>query len=167
MIKTRFKKAGFIVSLCALSWAAPEKKSEAGHVDTNSNAAENLKALNLILKSEFAEKNKVFICKNPGFEDSLIRSLCDESSFKRAISDSSILLEINSQEEFQRFWKTVEANSGLIDLKNQLDARDIDKSLIPKVYAFDSSVVIYPYPYPYSKSNAYPYLGAILIIRKK
>lgn len=130
-------KIGFIVLACGLAIGTAKQK-------TPNKSADSLKTLNVILQSEFDKKGKVFICKSPGFADSLVRSICDESGFKRAISDSSILVEINSKREFNRYWKKVEAENGIADLRNQLKAHDVDKTLIPKAYAFDSSVVIYP-----------------------
>ncbi len=130
-------KLGFIISICAISCAMAKQ-------GTQNKGADSLKALSVILQSEFDVKSKVFICKNPSFSDSLVHSLCDASSFKQAISDSSILVEINSKREFNRYWKKVESQSGFTDLKNQLNAHDVDKTLIPKAYALDSSVVIYP-----------------------
>ena len=137
MIKTGLKKVGLIVLVCALSSTMAEQ-------GTRNKGADSLKTLSVILQGEFDVKSKVFICKNPSFADSLVHSLCDASGFKRAISDSSILVEINSKREFNRYWKKVELQSGITDLKGQLRAHDVDKTLIPKAYALDSSVVIYP-----------------------
>ncbi len=137
MIKIGLKKVGFLILVCALANGMAKK-------GIKNKSADSLKTLSVILQSEFDAKGKVFICKNPSFADSLVRSLCDASSFKRAISDSSILVEINSKKAFDRYWKKVESENGIADLRGQLKAQDVDKTLIPKAYALDSSVVIYP-----------------------
>jgi hypothetical protein len=154
MIKNRLKKAGLLISVFALTWAFSEKAFAIKNPGVNSNgvknhrmdkkASDSLKVLSVILQSEFGENNKVFVCKNRSFADSLVHSLCDESSFKRAISDSSMLQEIKSSEEFDQYWKKVEAENDITDLRSQLNAEDVDKTLIPKAYALDSSIVIYP-----------------------
>ena len=152
MINIHFKKVGIILSVCALSWAFSQKTDNA-KADTTAalkksrlhqKTSDSLQILSVILQSEFAAKNKVFICKNPTFADSLVRSLCAPSNFQNAIADSAVLKEIQSKEEFSRYWQKVELDNGITALKAQMDAEDIDKTLIPKAYAFDSSVVIYP-----------------------
>jgi hypothetical protein len=154
MIINCLKKAGLLISVFALTWAFSEKTGVVKNPVVNSNGVKNhrvdkkvsdsLKVLSVILQSEFGENNQVFVCKKQSFADSLVHSLCDEASFKRAISDSSMLQEIKSSGEFDQYWKKVEAENGMGDLRSQLDAEDVDKTLIPKAYALDSSVVIYP-----------------------
>ena len=149
-MKFGFKKVGILIAACALTLAFSGKtpqKSGSNTVKENRGdhkIADSLKILNVILRSEFAEKNQVFICKNPSFADSLVHSLCGPEGFKKAISDSSVLEEIKSREQFKRYWQKVEVENGIPALKGQLKAVDVDKTLIPKAYAFDSSVVIYP-----------------------
>lgn len=154
MIKNRLKNVGLLISVFALTWAFSEKPGVVKDPAANSNgvknhrvdkkASDSLKVLSVILQSEFGQNNQVFVCKKQSFADSLVHSLCDEASFKRAISDSSMLQEIKSNEEFNQYWKNVEAENDITDLRSQLNAEDVDKTLIPKAYALDSSVVIYP-----------------------
>ena len=145
-MKHGFKKVGILIAVCTLSLAfsqkprsAVEKKNRDSH-----KIADSLKVLNVILRSEFAEKSQVYICKNPSFADSLVRSLCSPETFRTALSDSSVLEEIKSREQFKRYWQKVEVENGIPALKGQMQAHDVDKTLIPKAYALDSSVVIYP-----------------------
>jgi len=156
MIKISFKKVGLLLLAGALTLAfsakAAAKAPKTKKTDTNATSerrlshqtSDSLKILSVILKSEFAKKNQVFICKNPTFADSLVRSLCGPAQFKNAISDSAVLQEIKSQNDFTRYWQKVEVENGIPALKAQMNAEDVDKTLIPKAYAFDSSVVIYP-----------------------
>ena len=154
MIKIRLKKAGFIISVCALTWAFSEKPGGAEGSDVKANAmakgaipkkgSDSLAALKVILRSEFEAKNKILIFRNRDFSDSLLHSGYNESVLKNAISDSSILREIKSKGEFNRYWKRVEAENGITELRSQLHAEDVDKTLIPKVYLVDSSIVVYP-----------------------
>ena len=154
MFKIGLKKVGILLVVCSLTWAYSQKTGASADPAAKSNgvkkhkgvpkSSDSLKVLSVILQSEFAGKNKVFICKNTSFADSLARSLCGPENFKSAISDSAVLMEIKSQEDFSRYWKNVEIQNGIPDLKNQMNAHDVDKTRIPKAYAFDSSVVIYP-----------------------
>lgn len=137
MIKIGLKKVGFLILVCALANGMAKQ-------GIKNKSADSLKTLSVILQSEFTAKNKVFICKNPSFADSLARALCDSLNFKSAVSDSMVLKEMTSKAEFDRYWKKVELENGITDLRGQLKAHDVDKTLIPKAYALDSSVVIYP-----------------------
>jgi len=111
-----------------------------------SKKADSLKSLQLIIKAEMKQKNRVLILKNGNLTDSLMREAgkVRRDQFESLISDSTVAHEVNSQEDFSRYWKTLESENGIEALKNQYNRADIDKSLVPKIFLFDSSVVVYP-----------------------
>lgn len=48
--------------------------------------------------------------------------------------------------EFKKYWTRVEKEDGFDKLRDQINARDIDKSWYPHFYLFDSNLVFIPFP---------------------
>ena len=107
---------------------------------------DSLKAFQVLITTEISQKNRVMVLKNGQLSDSLLleANRASRTKFEKFLADSSIAREVKTQEEFVSYWKQLEAENGIKALKDQLSRADIDKSLIPKKYLFDSSVVIYP-----------------------
>ncbi len=112
----------------------------------NGKKADSLKALQLLISLEIKPENRVLYCGIDSLTDSLIN--CGEKAnrldFDRLIGDSAVAREIKTKDEFHRYWLKLEHEKGFEALKKQYERQDIDKTLIPKKYFFDSSVVIYP-----------------------
>ena len=106
--------------------------------------ADSLHALRVLLSSEVKTGNEVLILKNPGVTDSLLHNPSPRESFLQGLHDSALARPVRSQEEFGAYWKRIEKENGIPALQSQMTAHDVDKSLIPKAYLFDSSVVVYP-----------------------
>lgn len=149
-------RAMFVLGLAALAaYAAaagsPADRKDAGPAregaakrETKAAKADSLDALRVLLSSEVKTGNEVLILKNPTATDSLLRNPAPRESFLRGLQDSSLAREIRSPKEFSAYWNRIEQENGIPVLKNQMAAHDVDKSLIPKAYLFDSSVVVYP-----------------------
>lgn len=107
---------------------------------------DSLKAFQIVIGSEMKQNNRVMVLKNRHLSDSLMdqASHVQKNKFEGFLSDTNIAHEVKSQEEFVRYWKNLEAENGIKALKDQYSRADIDKSLTPKKYLFDSSVVVYP-----------------------
>lgn len=102
--------------------------------------------LEVILSSEMENRSKVIRLKDPRVADTLLqfRAPSDRRRFDSLIADDAVAEEIRTQEEFRAYWKKAESESGVEALRAQYAARDVDKGRIPKLYLFDSSVVVYP-----------------------
>lgn len=100
----------------------------------------------MLLRSEMKPDSRVLLLKNGKLADSLMRhgAYGDLGAFETRMGDSSLAREIKTQEEFRSYWRKAEAEHGITALKKQYEREDIDKTLIPKLYLFDSSVVVYP-----------------------
>ena len=130
--------------LSTLVFAAMTVAAPLGEGRGDSDQADSLRTLNLLLSSEFKGGNQVLHLENKELADSLIRSARQLDAFVSRIRDSSISRRIRSKAEFKDYWEKVEAEAGFPELRGQLAAQDVDKSRVPKRYLFDSSVVVYP-----------------------
>jgi len=106
--------------------------------------ADSLHALRILLSSEVRTGNDVLILKNPAVTDSLLRNPSPRESFLHGLEDSALARPIRTREEFRVYWNRIEKENGVPALQSQMAAHDIDKTLVPKAYLFDSSVVVYP-----------------------
>jgi len=106
--------------------------------------ADSLHALRVLLSSEVKTGNDVLILKNPAVTDSLLRNPSPRETFLHGLQDSALARPIRTREEFSVYWNRIEQENGIAALQSQMAAHDVDKSLIPKAYLFDSSVVVYP-----------------------
>lgn len=107
--------------------------------------ADSLNALRCIIRAEMKQENRVLITERR-LSDSLMCGVgrTPRSDFDKLIDDSAVTHEVKSEQEFRRYWTKVEKRDGIKALKDQYAREDIDKTLIPKTYLFDSTVVIYP-----------------------
>ena len=107
---------------------------------------DSLYVLEMLLRSEMKPDSRVLLLKNGTLADSLMRfgARGDLGAFENRMGDSALAREIKTQEEFRAYWKQAEGEEGITALKRQYEREDIDKTLIPKLYLFDSSVVVYP-----------------------
>lgn len=107
---------------------------------------DSLRTLRITITSELEGKGKVLILKDPTFSDSLLgfRLRGDRRRFDQLLGDSSLATVISTQEEFRAYWRKVEAEAGITDLRGRQAAQDLDRSRVPRIFLFDSSVVIYP-----------------------
>lgn len=107
---------------------------------------DSLRTLEIIIESEMEAKHRVLILKDRPLSDSLIKgySQFDKGGFADLLADSSLVREIKSKTEFTRYWAKLEEEQGFRKLRDQYVSRDIDKSRVPKIILFDSSVVVYP-----------------------
>lgn len=60
------------------------------------------------------------------------------------LGDSAVATEFRNEEEFRLYWARIQERNGFGALKRQYEIQDIDKSLIPKIYLFDSACVVFP-----------------------
>lgn len=118
--------------------AAPTADAAAGA------KADSLHALRVLLSSEVKTGNEVLILKNPAVTDSLLRNPPTRESFLQGLRDSALARPVRTPEEFRGYWNRIEKENGIPALRSQMAAHDVDKTLIPKAYLFDSSVVVYP-----------------------
>ncbi len=134
-----FKGMAFLAAAMAFSAHAGGTAAAAKSVK-----ADSLHALRVLLSSEVKTGNDVLILKNPAVTDSLLRNPSPRESFLHGLEDSALARPIRSREEFSVYWNRIEKENGVPALQSQMAAHDVDKSLIPKAYLFDSSVVVYP-----------------------
>jgi hypothetical protein len=130
-----------MIALCAAASLALAESKAASERKTDS-----LEVLQNIIRGEMKPKNRVLILKNSALSDSLLRlgSPVRRDELNRIIGDSSLVHEIKTSADFQRYWSKVEKQNGITALKNRYESVDIDKSPVPHAYLFDSSVVVYP-----------------------
>jgi hypothetical protein len=100
----------------------------------------------LIISIELEDESDVWIVKDPQVADSLLRLKAPPAreSLERLLGDSSMTVKIDTREEFRRHWRELELREGFRELRAQHAARDVDKGRIPRLYLFDSSMVVYP-----------------------
>jgi hypothetical protein len=55
--------------------------------------------------------------------------------------------------EFKKYWAQVEKAEGFDKLREQINARDLDRSWIPHLYFFDSNLVVFPGWFVIRKKN--------------
>jgi hypothetical protein len=55
--------------------------------------------------------------------------------------------------EFRKYWAKVEKEDGFDKLRAQMQSRDIDRSWVPRIYLFDSNLVIFPGWFVLRKKN--------------
>lgn len=106
--------------------------------------ADSLRTLRMVLTSEMHSEDTALIIKRPRLADSLLAKAAPRESFLRSLRDTAAFLRLNTPAEFEAYWKGVERRNGFNSLKRQMDAHDVDKTLVPKVYLFDSAVVVFP-----------------------
>ena len=46
--------------------------------------------------------------------------------------------------EFRKYWAELEKREGIDELRKQLQANDIDRTWVPRLYFFDSNLVVFP-----------------------
>src|SRR5689334_8490224 len=87
---------------------------------------DSLRTLKVILSSEMEGHGKVIRLKDPQVADSLLRlkAPADRKDFDRLLGDGAITSEVKSPEEFRDYWKKVESDAGIRDMRAQYDARD-------------------------------------------
>lgn len=107
---------------------------------------DSLEALKVIITDELEGKGKIIILRDRRLADSLIRIRppLERERFNRIIGDTALAAEVKTREEFRAYWKKLEESHGFKDLRGQYVARNIDRARIPKLFLYDSSVVIYP-----------------------
>lgn len=115
-------------------------------LDRPSAAPDREKSPDLIITSELENRSRVLILKDRRIADSLLRLQAPplRGWFDQLIGDSAVAEEVGSREEFRKQWRDLEAREGFLDLRAQHAARDVDKTRIPRLYLFDSTVVVYP-----------------------
>lgn len=107
---------------------------------------DSLEALKVIITDELEGRGKIIILRDRRLADSLIRILppLERESLDRIIADSSLAAEVKTREEFRTYWRKIEESHGFKELRGQHVARNIDRARIPKLFLYDSTVVIYP-----------------------
>lgn len=107
---------------------------------------DSLEALKVIISDELEGKGRIIILRDRRLADSLIRIRppLERESLNRIIGDTALAAEVKSHEEFRAYWKKLEETHGFKELRGQHVARNIDRARIPKLFLYDSSVVIYP-----------------------
>lgn len=68
---------------------------------------------------------------------------------KRTGQDSGVF----RKGEFRKYWAKVEKEDGFDKLREQMQAQDIDRSWVPRIYLFDSNLVIFPGWFVLRKKN--------------
>jgi len=106
--------------------------------------ADSLRTLRAAITSEMGSEDTALIVKRPRLADSLLSNPVPGESFLRSLRDTSSFLRLDTPAEFAAYWKRVEAANGFGSLKRQMEAHDPDQSRVPKIYLFDSSVVVFP-----------------------
>lgn len=108
--------------------------------------ADSLKALDVMITIELQSGNRILQLKDPGWMDSLNRAASGirRDRFDRMVGDTGVAREMRTLEEFRAYWSKVEERGGFKSMKGQYAAQDIDRTLVPKIYLFDSSVVLFP-----------------------
>ncbi len=130
-----------LIAMCAAASAAI-----AGGNAPAAKKNDSLKTLEVLLSSEMKTGNRVLHLKDGKLADSLMRG---GSGFRRDgleafMGDSAVAREFKNREEFRRYWARTEERSGFKAMRQQYEIQDIDKSLIPKIYLFDSACVVFP-----------------------
>jgi hypothetical protein len=100
----------------------------------------------VVISTELEGKSKVLILKDRKTADSLFRlkEPPTREEFDRFVTDTAVTVEARTRAEFRRHWKELERREGFREMRAQYAAADPDRSRIPRVYLFDSSVVVYP-----------------------
>ncbi len=100
----------------------------------------------VVISKELAEKSRILILKDRGIADSLFRLQTPpaRTEFELFLKDTAISVEVKTKAEFRRYWNAFEHQEGFQEMRAQFAAADHDKTRIPRVYLFDSSVVVYP-----------------------
>lgn len=100
----------------------------------------------VVISAELEDKSKVLILKDRKTADSLFRLKVPpiREEFDRFVADTAVSVEARTRAEFHRHWQELERREGYTRLRAQYAAADPDRSRIPRVYLFDSSVVVYP-----------------------
>lgn len=128
-------------ALCALSLSV---FAQAGNASNH--GADSLETLKVIISAEMKPGNRVLRLQDGALSDSLMRQGggLGRERFNDLMGDSTVARELKNREEFRRYWARVQENNGHGALKRQFEGQDIDRSRIPKMYLFDSSVVVLP-----------------------
>jgi hypothetical protein len=129
--------------LAALALSLPVRAADAG-AEKRHAPADSLRALRVIISSEVKSGNEVMALEKPKVADSLLRILPSRESVLERFHDSSLARSIRNPDEFRAYWNRLEERNGIKTVKGRMAAQDVDKSLIPRAYLFDSSVVVYP-----------------------
>jgi hypothetical protein len=126
-----------LISALAVAAATAQTKTDQARADS-------VQALRVILSSELQGGNQVLKLENQRLADSLVRGATSRRAFLERIGDSSVSRRFRHNSEFADYWGKLEAREGIVELKSQYAAHDVDKTRIPKAYLFDSTVVVYP-----------------------
>jgi hypothetical protein len=137
-MKLRIYLTLLLLAMATVPFAEPGKDKAA--------VPDGADTLKVILSSELEGRNRVIRLKDPLVADTLLRlkAPADRERFDRLLTDPALAAEVKTAEEFRAWWKHAEAEEGIRDLRAQLAAHDVDRGRIPRVYLFDSSVVVYP-----------------------
>lgn len=140
VLKNRMRKA------LGLSLAALAAFAQAGHaLDARpAPAKDSLRALRIVISSEYRAGDAVLEIRDPRRADSLLRNVPSRGPLLEAIRDTGLSRELRGRAEFERYWDKLEADHGYPALRGNLAAQDVDKTRVPKAYLFDSSVVVFP-----------------------
>lgn len=100
----------------------------------------------VVISVELADKSRILILKDRVIADSLFRLQTPPvlAEFEQFVKDTAIAVEVKTKAEFRRYWNTFEREEGFQEMRAQYAAADQDMTRIPRVYLFDSSVVVYP-----------------------
>ncbi len=137
---------GIPLFVLTLALAVPSKDVKVPMTLVQKAKCDSLAMLKVFLQVELKQNERVIHLKNKGLADSLTQGMCKLSDVQiQSLSkDSALTVEIKTQEKFKTYWKQVEAENGVSDMKAQHASRDVDQSRIPKIYLADSSIVILP-----------------------
>lgn len=136
-----------LMALCAAAYPVFAGGAAAAAKNTDSlKKTDSLKTLDVLLSAEMKTGNRVLHLKDGKLADSLMRG---GTGFRREglesiLGDSTVATEFRNREEFRLYWARVQESNGFGALKRQHEIQDIDKSLIPKIYLFDSACVVFP-----------------------
>ncbi|MEO6098625.1 MAG: hypothetical protein ABIW76_24310 [Fibrobacteria bacterium] len=139
------RRPGILVALAIASAALAAFAADPGS-DAHRVKADSLKTLDVMITVELQSGNRVLRLKQPEGVDSLKRAGTGirRDRFDRMVGDTGVAREMRTLEEFRSYWSKLEERNGFKSMKGQYAAQDIDRTLVPKVYLFDSAVVVFP-----------------------
>lgn len=107
---------------------------------------DSIESIKFDLQREFKSERQVFRVKKDNLADSIFGKAhtLTVPQILTLVQDSSRTEEFRTQDEFRDYWTKVEIANGISAMKSRYDARDPDRSRIPKIYLADSSVVLLP-----------------------
>lgn len=140
VLRNRMRKALGLSLLAMAAWAPSVQGKEAG----GPALADSLGRIKVVIESEFRVGDSLFAIKDQRAADSLLRNIPDRGPLLQAIRDTALAREMRTKAEFDAYWERVQSSSGHKRLRGRLAAQDVDRTRVPRIYLFDSTVVVLP-----------------------